>query len=399
MPLPSIKLKPQRTDRVAHPWVYDNEIASGPSRDDTFEDGGLVKVIDSRGIPAGIGYLNSRSKIAVRYLTRDVSAVIDRNFWQRRINAAAEYRRERYRGRGGLPPAYRLAHGEADGLPGLVVDVYVDWAVVQFLARGLEPWRDTLIAAIAEATGAHGVYERSDSAVRRLEGLEERTGLLWGDEPPDRIAYEDDGINILVDVRHGGKTGLFLDQRENQRAAAAEAGGRDVLNCFAYTGLFSLRAAGKGAKAAIDVESSDGFNALNSEQWSANRFAQPHTIVAENVFDYLRAHERTGERHDMIVLDPPAFTKNRASREGAARGYNEINRMALRMLRPAGVLITCSCSHHLTAQEFREIVENAARDAGRSVRLVAQHGQPPDHPVLIAAPESEYLKCLILAVE
>ncbi|MGO8673585.1 MAG: class I SAM-dependent rRNA methyltransferase [Capsulimonadaceae bacterium] len=395
--LPTVKLAPQRPERLNHPWVYDNEIQSGPDR--RFENGGLVRVVDARGRAVGVGYLNSRSKIAIRYLSRDPSTVIDAAFWRDRIANAAAYRRARYAGQGGVPSAYRLVHGEADGLPGLVVDVYAGTAVVQFLALGLEPWRAVLVDAIVDTAHARSVYERSDSPVRRLEGLEEQTGLLSGDAPPDVIEYEDDGVVVLVDVIRGGKTGLFLDQRENQRTAAAEAAGRDVLNCFAYTGLFGLRAARSGAVRVRDVESSEPFNAMNQAQWDHNGLGIEHSIAAENVFDYLRAHEKDGDRHDMIVLDPPAFTKNRASREGAARGYNEINRMALRMLRPGGILVTCSCSHHLTAAEFREIVEGAVGDAHRTARLIAQRGQPPDHPVLLDAPESEYLKCLILAVE
>ena len=222
--------------------------------------------------------------------------------------------------------------------------------------------------------------------------------MLWGETPPDVLEWEDDGAVLLADLKNGAKTGLFLDQRENQKAAAREAGGREMLNCFAYTGLFGLRGAVAGAKSVTDVEISPAFNAFNEQQWARNGFAQPHTVVTENVFDYLRAREEERYRTDMVVLDPPAFTKNRASREGAIRGYNEINRVALRLLRPGGVLVTCSCSHHLSAGEFRDIVHGAARDAGRSLRLIAQRGQPADHPVLLDAPESEYLKCLILEV-
>lgn len=399
MPLPTIKLKPQRPERLTHPWIYDNEIADAPDPASGFVDGYVVKIVDARGKALGVGYLNTKSKIAVRYLSRDPGTSINARFWRDRLAAAADYRRQRYSGQGGLPAAYRLSHGEADGLPGLVVDVYAGFAVAQFLARGLEPWREAIVQGIVDAAGVRGVYERSDSAVRKLEGLDEQAGPIFGDEPPELIEYADDGVNVIVDVRNGGKTGLFLDQRDNQRAAALEAAGRDVLNCFSYTGLFSLRAASKGARSVVDVESSGTFNALSERQWERNGIDIPHAVVADNVFDYLRAHERAGDKHDMIVLDPPAFTKNRASREGAARGYNEINRMAFRMLTAGGVLVTCSCSHHLTAEEFRGIVEGAAHDAGRSVRLIAQRGQPPDHPVLLEAPESEYLKCLILAVD
>ncbi len=397
MPLPTVKLKPQRPERLGHPWVYDNEISAAPS--DGFESGGLVRVVDSRSRPLGVGYANLRSKIAVRYLTRRGDAVINDGFWRGRIKAAFAYRQARYAGQGGVPPAYRLIHGEADALPGLVVDVYPEFAVAQFLALGLEPWRGVIVRALADTLGVRGVYERSDSAVRRLEGLEERVGVLWGDEPPDRLAWDEDGATVLADLKTGAKTGLFLDQRENQRAAAREAVGRDVLNCFSYTGLFGLRAAHAGAKSITDVEISPAFNAFNDQQWAQNTLSAHHAIVTENVFDYLHTLDSKTYRTDMVVLDPPAFTKNRASREPAMRGYHEINRLALRLLRPGGVLVSCSCSHHLSAPEFQGVIEDAARDAGRTLRLIARRGQPADHPVLLSAPESEYLKCLILSVE
>jgi len=392
--LPTVKLNPQKPERIGHPWVYDNEIASGPG--DKFEAGGIVRVLDARGKLAGLGYCNPRSKIIVRYLTHRGDAVIDDTFWRGRIAEAYAYRQARY---GDLPPAYRLVHGEADGLPGLVVDVYGPFAVAQFLALGVEVRRDVLVQAIQDVTGVRGVYERSDSPVRRLEGLEERVGVLAGEAPPDVLEWDDDGLPVLADLKTGAKTGLFLDQRENQQAAAQEAKGRDVLNCFSYTGLFGLRAAHSGAKSVTDVEISPAFNALNARQWERGGFSIPHEIVTENVFDDLRGRAERKFETDMVVLDPPAFTKNRGSRDGAIRGYNEINRMALRLLRAGGVLVTCSCSHHLSAGEFREIVQGAAGDAGRSLKLIAQRGQPADHPVLLSARETEYLKCLILAVE
>jgi 23S rRNA (cytosine1962-C5)-methyltransferase len=397
MALPQIKLKRQRPERIAHPWIYDNEIEFGPGPE--FENGGLVRISDSRGHAIGIGYLNGRSKIAVRYLTRQPEVMINASFWKKRVAQAYEYRQQRYAGEGGLPTAYRLVHGEADGIPGLVVDVYGKFAVAQFLALGLEPWRDVLVAALMEVAGLTGLYERSDSAVRRLEGLEEQSGVLAGDAPPDILELEDAGSILLADLKTGAKTGLFLDQRLNQLAAARQAVGRDVLNCFSYTGIFTLRAARLGAKTTTDVEASETFNALNKKQWERNGMKSAHQTITDNVFDYLHTLDSKGYKTDMIILDPPAFTKNRASREGAARGYNEINRMALRMLNPGGVLVTCSCSHHLDATEFREIVHGAAHDANRSLKLIEQRGQPADHPVLLNAPESEYLKCLILAVE
>lgn len=396
MVLPTIKLKPQRPERLGHPWVYDNEIAGPPQR--SFTNGGMVQVLDSRNRQLGVGYANLHSKIAIRYLTRRQEDVTSPDFWKGRITAAHQYRMARYAGSGGLPGAYRLVHGEADGLPGLIVDIYKDFGVVQFLALGLEPWRDSIINAVHEAA-VRGIYERSDSPVRRLEGLTEQTGVLWGDAPPDILSWEDSGATILANVKNGAKTGLFLDQQENQKTAARQAVGRDVLNCFSYTGLFGIRAAHAGANSVTDVEISPQFNALCDEHWSRSSLTVPHTTVTENVFDYLRALEAKRYKTDMIILDPPAFTKNRASREPAMRGYNEINRLALRMLRPDGVLVTCSCSHHLTMDEFQSVIEGAARDCGRTLRLIERRGQSPDHPILLNAPESEYLKCLILAVE
>ena len=395
--LPTIKLRPQRPDRLRHPWVYDNEIATGPP--EGFENGGVVRIVDARGKSLGAGYLNARSKIAVRYLTRRGDVPVDAAFWRSRIVHAYEFRQAHYLEGDALPAAYRLVHGESDGLPGLIVDVYGSFIVVQFLALGLEPWREAIVSALQDTLAPMGVYERSDSAVRRLEGLEERVGVLAGEAPPDELALDDDGMTVLADLKTGAKTGLFLDQRQNQKAAARQARGRDVLNCFAYTGLFGLRAALGGAKSITDVEISPEFTALGNRQWERSGVSIRHSGVTENVFDYLRSLEASSYRTDMVVLDPPAFTKNRGSRDGAIRGYNEINRVALRLLRPGGVLVTCSCSHHLSAPEFREIIEGAARDAGRVLRLIEQRGQPADHPVLLDAPESEYLKCLILAAE
>ncbi len=397
MALPTIKLKPQRPERLRHPWVYDNEIANGPP--EGFANGGVVRVLDSRGKTLGAGYLNHKSKIAVRYLSRQRNEAVNADFWRLRLTQAGKYRQAHYAQNGVLPEAFRLVHGEADGLPGLIVDKYGAFLVVQFLALGLEPWRETIIAALAEQLAPAGIYERSDSAVRKLEGLDEQVGVLFGDAPPDDLRLHDDGAIMLADLKAGAKTGLFLDQIQNQKAAAKQAAGRDVLNCFSYTGLFGLRAAHAGARSVTDVEISPEFNALNQRQWAQSGLKTPHEVVTENVFDHLRALEAKSSKTDMIVLDPPAFTKNRSSRDGAMRGYNEINRVALRLLRPGGVLVTCSCSHHLSAPEFREIIQTAARDAGRTLKLIEGRGQPADHPVLLDAPESEYLKCLILAVE
>jgi 23S rRNA (cytosine1962-C5)-methyltransferase len=396
MPLPKITLKPQRKERLHHPWVYDNEINTGPNGD--FNNGELVEVIDSRGRSLGVGFLNQRSKIAFRYLSKKSNESIDAQFWKDRVSTAYAYRQVHHGANGKLPPAYRLIHGEADGIPGMVADVYGNFIVVQFLALGLEPWRKVILDALISTTNINGIYERSDSPIRSLEGLEEKAGVVFGEPPPDILELNDAGLTILADIKNGAKTGLFLDQLENQKAAAAQATGREMLNCFSYTGLFGLHATRYGVQNVNDVEISESFNRMSKLQWKRNNLNIPHKTITENVFDYLRELGKNNFRTDMIVLDPPAFTKKRASREAAARGYNEINRMAMKLLRSDGVLVTCSCSHHLSIDEFRSIIQGAAHDAGRTIRLIAQRGQPADHPVLLDAPESEYLKCLILAV-
>lgn len=395
MPYPTIHLKPLRPERYGHPWIYDNEIAKGP--DAGFEDGGLVQIVDHNKKPIGVGYLNRKSKIAGRFLSRDPEAEIGPAFWKKRIERALSYRQARYPQ---LPALYRLVYGEADLLPGLIVDVYGDYLSLQILTLGMDRHRDQIVDALQGTLFPIGIYERSDVPARRLEGLEEKMGVLHGSEPTAPVEIEDNGAVILADIAHGAKTGLFLDQIENQKAAAREARGRDVLNCFAYTGLFGLRAAIAGAKSVTDVEISPAFAEIGKKQWRRNPLAVcAHNSVVENAFDYLRMLEKNSYRTDMIVLDPPAFTKTRAQRDSALRGYNDINRRAMRLLNPGGVLVTCSCSHHLSAGDFWGVVEHAARDAGRELRLIEQRGQPPDHPVLLPVPETEYLKCLILQVE
>jgi 23S rRNA (cytosine1962-C5)-methyltransferase len=391
-------LKPLRPDRYGHAWVYDNEIARGP--EPAVEDGAFVHVIDHNKKPVGIAYYNGHSKLPARLIAASPDELKrgEAAFWKARLARALEYRKARYPM--GLPPCYRLVYGEADGLPGLIVDAYGDYLVTQFLTLGMDVRRDLVIDALHGLVFPKGIYERSDSPARKLEGLEERAGLLRGEEPPSPLEITQDGAVMLIDIAHGAKTGLFLDQIENQKAAAREASGRDVLNCFSYTGLFGLRCALAGAKSVTDVEISAPFQEMNKLQWSRNaRAVCPHTCVTDNAFDYLRLLEGKDYKTDMVILDPPAFTKTRAQRDGALRGYNDINRRAMHLLRPGGVLVTCSCSHHVSSDEFRQIVRLAARDAGRSLRLIEQRGQPPDHPVLLSVPESEYLKCLILEVQ
>jgi 23S rRNA (cytosine1962-C5)-methyltransferase len=391
----TITLKPLRPERYGHAWIYDNEVARPP--EEGFEDGGIVTVIDHNKKAIGVGYYNQKSKLPLRFISTDPNERADHGFWKKRVQRAFDYRKARY---GTLPFAYRLIHGESDLLPGLIVDAYGDVLVVQFLTLGMDVRREVLLDSLQSVLFPKTIFERSDNATRKLEGLEEKTGLLRGELPPDYLELEDEGATILVDVYTGAKTGLFLDQIENQKAAAREARGRDVLNCFAYTGLFGLRAALAGAKTVTDVEISAPFSEVNKQQWKRNsRAVCPHTIVTDNAFDYLHMLEEKKYRTDMVILDPPAFTKSRAQIQGALRGYNDINRTAMKLLNSGGVLVTCSCSHHVSLEDFRGVLLKAASDAGKAVRLIEQRGAPADHPSLFSVPESEYLKCLVLEIE
>jgi 23S rRNA (cytosine1962-C5)-methyltransferase len=349
---PTITLKPLRPERYGHAWIYDNEVAKPP--EEGFIDGGTVTVIDHNKKQIGIGYYNSKSKLPLRFISTDPDERADHSFWKKRIQRAFDYRKARY---GELPFACRLVHGESDLLPGLVVDAYGDILIVQFLTLGMDVRRDVILDCLQSVVFPKSIYERSDTAVRKLEGLLEQTGLLRGEMPPDYIELQDGGATILADVLTGAKTGLFLDQIENQKAAATEARGRDVLNCFAYTGLFGLRAALAGAKTVTDVEISAPFCEINKLQWKKNaRAVCSHTVITDNAFDYLHTLDDKKYRTDMIILDPPAFTKSRAQVQSALRGYNDINRTAMKLLKPGGVLVTCSCSHHVSLEEFRGVL-------------------------------------------
>lgn len=389
---PEVRLRPQRADRHGHPWVFAGEIAQVPP---SVSDGEIVRVLDARGMHLGVAYINTRSKITLRYLSRrDVE--IDAAWWYDALAAALDRRSVLYTA--DRTNALRLVNAEADGLPGLVVDRYADTLVVQMLTLGLEPWREMLIDALWDLAGPATIWERSDVSVRALEGLDQRSGLLAGRDPPPLVEVYEGDARLLVDVREGQKTGMFIDQRRNRRAVAAYAGGARVLNCFAYSGGFGVHAALAGAREVINVDISAAACALAEQNMELNGLATRHRAIEANCFDVLRTWSDSEDRFDMVILDPPAFTKNRAAVDGALRGYKEINLRALRLLRPGGMLVTCSCSQHIDDQLFKGMLLDAAEDARRVVRLLEQRGQGPDHPVLLRAPETQYLICLIAEV-
>ena len=383
---PTARLKPRRPERALHPWIFGGELEAVP---DGVAAGDTVTVVDHRGRFFATAYCNPRSKIVLRVLSWN-DEPIDAAFWRRRIGAAVE-------ARGQLPPdaARRLVNAEGDGLPGLVVDRYAGWLAVQCSTAGIERAKDDIVAALQDVCKPRGVFERSDMPERVLEGLEQRTGVLAGEEPPDLVDISEEPARLLVDIKRGQKTGLFLDQRLNRKAVGGYAAGRRVLNCFAYSGGFSVHA-GLGAAGEItSIDISEEACKL-AERNMAHNGLPVGNVIAANCFDWLRSASDAGERFGLIILDPPAFARGKSSLDNAVRGYNELNLRAMKMLDEGGILLTCSCSRPVTHERFLDIVRHAARDAHRRLQVLEDRTQPPDHPVDLDAPESAYLKCLIL---
>ncbi|MFZ3245404.1 MAG: class I SAM-dependent rRNA methyltransferase, partial [Candidatus Acidiferrales bacterium] len=323
----------------------------------------------------------------LRFLTRD-DVLIDREFFKARIRSAAEYRGRVVAG----TDAYRLFYGESDLIPSLIVDRYADWLVLQTLSQGTESRKEELVSLLVEMFSPRGILERNDPRVRDLEGLERRNSVLYGDVPGKVIAAQN-GIRFVHDLHTGQKTGGFLDQRENHRAAAEYASG-EVLDCFTYHGGFALTVAAKAAH----VEAADLSGAAISiarENQQLNNISTV-TFTEANSFDALKAHDSSGRKFDMVILDPPAFAKNRESVPAAVRGYKEINLRALKILKPGGILITCSCSYHIPEPLFLNVIAEAANDARRATQVIERRTQARDHPILLTMPETHYLKCFII---
>jgi 23S rRNA (cytosine1962-C5)-methyltransferase len=371
-------------DRVrrGHPWIYRSDVLSA-----TAAAGDLVRVLGPRDRRLGAAFWSDQSQIALRMVGIGEEPVSERT-WSDRIAAAVRFRESLRID----ATAFRLVHGEADRLPGLVVDRYADVLVVQALSQATDRRLPELTATLGQLLSPRGILARNDPKVRTLEGLEQRVDVLAGDVP-EAVEVREGPVTYDVDVRHGQKTGLFLDQRENREAAARYARGR-LLDCFTYNGGFALRLAAQcEAVHAID-QSADAVARVLS---NAARNGLTNVTASEaNVFDELRHYERSNERFDTIVLDPPAFAKNKASVEKAMAGYKDINLRALRILSPGGVLVTCSCSYNVDEALFLQILADAAADAHAHVTILEKRMQGRDHPVLITVPETYYLKCVIL---
>jgi 23S rRNA (cytosine1962-C5)-methyltransferase len=365
-----------------HPWIFRSDIA----RADNAGDGAVVKVVSQQGRPLGHAFHSSRSEIRLRMLTR--SEALSPGFLAERLDAALEWRKTIAAG----AEAYRIVHGEGDGLPSLVVDRYGEYLVLQTLSQATEAMKDQVVAHLVRALAPKGILERNDPRVRTFEGLEQRVGLLHG-EVPEVVEITENGIRYEADLWKGQKTGLFLDQRENHAMAGSYARGR-VLDAFTYNGGFGLQVAAQSNEVlAVDVSA----DALARVKRNAERNGITNVVVQEgNVFDVLHELDAAGQRFDTVILDPPAFAKSKDAVEKARRGYKEINLRALRILNPGGILITCSCSYHVHEADLEEILVAAAVDARASVVVVEKRRQGRDHPVLLGVPETYYLKCFVL---
>lgn len=383
-----------RSLKAGGPWIYDNEVAciSGEP-----EDGALVQVKDFDGYGLGQGFLNRRSKLTVRMMTRDPEAVVDREFLYMRVKDAWEYRKRTVD-----TGSCRVIFGEADFLPGLVVDKFSDVLVVQSLALGIDRFKMTIVELLRgllaeDGIVVRGVYERSDARVREQEGMERTKGFLG--EPFDtKVEIEENGIRYLVDVAEGQKTGFFLDQKYNRRAIRSLCPGARVLDCFTHTGSFALNAAKAGAVHVIGADASELGIAQARENAELNGLGDVAEFQCCDVFELLPELERRGEQFDVVILDPPAFTKSRNSVKNAVRGYREINLRAMKLIRDGGFLATCSCSHFMDPELFAQTIGQAARDAHRRLRQIEFRTQAPDHPILWGAGDSYYLKFYIFQV-
>ncbi|NLD83131.1 MAG: class I SAM-dependent rRNA methyltransferase [Clostridiales bacterium] len=385
-----IILLPGKEKRVfsGHPWVFRSDIARAKGDP---QPGDTVRVTASGGRFLAMAVYNPASQIALRILSRREEK-IDAAFIRARVKRAVDYRR-----RFADMQSCRLIYAESDGLPAVIVDAFGDVLVMQCLCLGMERYQDVICDALMEEMRPAGIYARNDVPVRELEGLHQTTGLLRG-QVPDRVLMTENGVKFWVDVKNGQKTGFFLDQKENRAAIAPFVKGARVLDCFTHTGSFALHAAHYGAEKVTGVDISDFACDCARENAALNGFSQVE-FVAANAFDFLKEQSAAGEQYDAVILDPPAFTKSRSAVEAAARGYKEINLRGMKLLKNGGYLITCSCSQHMLPGQFRDVILSAARDAHVSLFQVEYRTQGRDHPILPAAPETQYLKCGIFRVD
>ena len=383
-----------RTLKSGGAWVYDNEIESIMG---DFENGDVVAIHDFDGYPLGCGYINTNSKITLRLLSRKKDAIIDEAFMERRVRDAWEYRKQTID-----TSSCRLIFGEADFLPGIVVDKFSDVLVVESLALGIDRWKPVIVESLKkvlaeDGISIRGVYERSDAKVRLQEGLERSKGFIG--EPFDtKVEILENGVRYIVDVEDGQKTGFFLDQKGNRAAIHRFCKDKKVLDCFTHTGSFALNAGIAGADSVLGVDASQLAIDQAEENARLNGLEGRVHFLCADVFELLPELEKKGEKFDVVILDPPAFTKSRNSVKNAVKGYREINLRGLKLVRDGGFLVTCSCSHFMDPELFAKTIREAAAGAQRRLRQVEFRTQSCDHPILWAADQSYYLKFYIFQV-
>jgi 23S rRNA (cytosine1962-C5)-methyltransferase len=377
-----------------HPWIFSgavDRIEGDPT------DGDVVDVWDSRARFIARGIINQRSQIVIRILTWDQNDFVNEEFWRARIARAINVRESL--AADPSTDAYRLVHAEADGLPGLIVDRYGPWLVVQFLSLAVERHKATIISQLADLTSPQGIFNRSDDPVREKEGLVPTAGPIWGEVPPDLIEITENGFRFLADINMGHKTGFYLDQRANRKIAAPYLREVEVLNGFAYTGAFAVYAAAGDATRIINVDTSEDALTLAERNVRRNGFGEREDVyAAADVFELFRTYRDYGWHFDVVVLDPPKFAPSKSKVESALRGYKDINLLGMKLLRSGGSLITFSCSGVVSHDLFQKVLFEAAVDAKRDVQIVERLGQGVDHPVLLTFPESQYLKGFICRV-
>ena len=378
-----ITLKPGKEKRVysRHPWIFRSDIDKVES---VAAPGDIVEIRSSKGKFLAKALYNPNSQIALRIMSYQ-DECIDRDFIFRRVHEAVEYRRSF-----ADLKSCRMIFAESDRLPALIVDSFGDYLVLQCLALGMERFKKDAVDALVKEVNPKGIWERNDVPVRKLEGLEMSTGLLYG-EVPDLVEISENGVRFFVDVKEGQKTGFFLDQKENRAAIAPFVKGKRVLDCFTHTGSFALHAGYYGAAEVTGVDISAYACEFAEKNAKLNSLDGRVHFVEANAFDLLSEKSRAGEQYDVIILDPPAFTKSRSTLENALRGYKEINLRAMKMISPGGTLVTCSCSQHVLPDQFRKMVQDAANDAKVLLRQIEFRTQGRDHPILPSAPETEYL--------
>src|ERR1051326_2503786 len=392
MSVPRVILPPRRARPFygRHPWVYPGAISSVTGNP---ADGAEVELYSHTGNFIARGLYNSRSKIRVRLYSWTPHVPLDRDFFRQRLATALELRRRILR-LDGAGRACRLVFSESDGLSGLTVDQFDRWLVVQFTSLGLAQQRELLASVLAELVRPEGIYLRTDRGIGQLEGIELQDGLPWGQVLTEPVVVEEAGVRFQVNLAEGQKTGFYLDQRDNRRAVARLAAGRRMLDAFCYTGGFGLHAARAGAGPVLGVDVSEPALTLARANAELNQLSGL-TFVRADVFDHLQTLVEAGERFDLVVLDPPKFARARNAVEEALRGYRRLHTLALRLLSADGILVTCCCSGLITAAMLEELLAQLATDEQRDIQILERRGQAPDHPVSVACPETNYLKCLI----